>query len=126
MRDPFTWSFPLGQLFGISIRIHVLLPLLILGLVARVAFDDAAIPGTWIDAAMLMGLLCVSVLLHEFGHCFAARQMDGEANEVLLWPLGGLARVDLPHSPRAHFITALAGPVVNIVICAACVVGLGL
>jgi len=126
MRDPFTWSFPLGQLFGITIRVHLLLPLVIAGLVARVGFDDTAIPGTWIDAAMLMGLLCISVLLHEFGHCFAARRMDGEANDVLLWPLGGLARVDLPHSPRAHFVTAAAGPAVNLVICAACAVGLGL
>jgi stage IV sporulation protein FB len=126
MRDPFTWSFPLGQLFGISIRIHLLLPLVMLGLIARAYFDDKATPGTWIDVAMLMGLLCVSVLLHEFGHCYAARRLDGEANEVLLWPLGGLARVDLPHSPRAHFLTAAAGPAVNLVICACCALAMAM
>jgi stage IV sporulation protein FB len=117
MRDPFTWSFPLGQLFGISIRIHVILPLLMVAMVARVAFDKDALPGASIDAAWLMGLLFVSILLHELGHCFAARQMDGEANEVLLWPLGGLARVDVPHTPRANFITAAGGPAVNLLLC---------
>ena len=29
---------------------------------------------------------------------------------VLLWPLGGLAYVDVPHTPRANFITTAAGP----------------
>jgi len=65
----------------------------------------------------LMGLLFFSVLLHEFGHCFAARSVDGEANEVLLWPLGGLAKCELPHSAWAHFVTAAGGPAVNVLLC---------
>ena len=48
----------------------------------------------WIDAAIIIGLLFFSILVHEFGHCFAARSVGGEANEVLLWPLGGLAFAD--------------------------------
>ena len=119
MRDPIWWSFPLGQLFGITIRVHFLLPLVMLGLVCRVAFDDKAVTGTWMDAAMLMALLFGSVFLHELGHCFAARRMDGEASEVLLWPLGGLARVEVPHTPWANFVTAAGGPLVNIFLCVA-------
>jgi Zn-dependent protease len=75
---------------------------------------------------MLMGLLFFTVLCHEFGHCFAARWMNGEAREVLLWPLGGLASVDVPHSPRAHFVTALGGPAVNLLICVLAALALGL
>ncbi|MCI0380275.1 MAG: hypothetical protein L0215_22040, partial [Gemmataceae bacterium] len=51
------------------------------------------------------------------GHCFAARRVNGEASEIVLWPLGGLANVDLPHSPKAHFVTAVGGPLVNLLIC---------
>src|SRR5262249_22702155 len=65
-------------------------------------------------------ILAVSTLLHEFGHCFAARAVNGDASEVMLWPLGGLANVDLPQNPRAHFLTAAAGPAVNLLICVAC------
>jgi hypothetical protein len=43
--------------------------------------------------------------------------MNGEANEIVLWPLGGLAYVDLPHAPKAHLVTAIAGPLVNLLIC---------
>jgi Zn-dependent protease len=64
-----------------------------------------------------MGLLFVSVLLHELGHCFGARAVDGDANDVLLWPLGGLAFAEVPHTPRAHFITTAAGPAVNLLLC---------
>jgi Zn-dependent protease len=121
MRDPFSWSFPVGRLFGIAIRVHILFPVVAVALVLRVATLKTAIPGTWVDAAMVVGLLFFSVLLHEFGHCFGARLVEGEANEILLWPLGGLASVDIPHRPGAHFITALMGPVVNLVICAVCI-----
>jgi Zn-dependent protease len=125
MRDPFTWSFPLGQLFGVTIRVHIILPIVMAGLVLRVATDKNAIDGAWIDAVWLMSLLFVSILLHELGHCFAARHVDGEANEVLLWPLGGLARVDVPHTPRANFITAAGGPLVNLALCVGSAVALG-
>lgn len=119
MRDPFSWSIPLGRLFGITIRIHIFFPLIVLGLVLRAAYQkDPPLPeGASVDALVVLTLLFISVLLHEFGHCFAARRVGGDADEVLLWPLGGLASVDLPHSPRAHFVTAAAGPAVNLLLC---------
>src|SRR5712692_4399243 len=116
MRDPFTWSVPLGHLFGITIRVHVLFPLVAVGLILREAFprEGVSLPGLWLEACMLMAVLFVSVLLHEFGHCFGARMVDGDAHEILLWPLGGLAAIEVPHTPRANFVTALAGPLVNV------------
>jgi stage IV sporulation protein FB len=120
MRDPFLWSIPLGRIFDISIRVHVLFPVVAVGLILRYAMTGSYVEGTWIDATVLTGLLFVSVLLHEFGHCFAARWVDGDATEIMMWPLGGLANVDLPHEPRAHFITAAAGPAVNFVLAGLC------
>src|SRR5260370_4034156 len=117
MQDPFSWAFPLGRFFGIPVRVHVVFPLVAVGLILRVAYQKDVWPGTWIDAAMLMALLFVVVLFHEFGHCFGAVAVDGDAEEVLMWPLGGLAVVDVPHTPRANFIATVAGPAVNVVIC---------
>ena len=124
MRDPFFWSIPLFRISGITVRVHILFPLVALGLILRFALKTNPQPypeGTWIDGVMLAGLVFVSVLLHEFGHCFAARWVDGDATEILMWPLGGLAYVDLPQEPRAHFITAAAGPAVNLVLAGLCV-----
>jgi Zn-dependent protease len=118
MRNLLTWSLPLGHLFGIPIRIHVLFPVVVLGLILREVFPPPRSgPGFPVVACILMGLLFVSVLLHELGHCYGARLVDGEAREILLWPLGGLAFMDVPHTPRANFIAAAAGPAVNVLLC---------
>jgi Zn-dependent protease len=70
--------------------------------------------GFW---AVITVFLFGTVLLHEFGHCFGARSVGGDADDILLWPLGGLATVDAPMNPRAQFITTAAGPMVNVIFC---------
>ncbi len=124
MHDPFAWSFPLGRLFGITIRVHWLFPFVALGFVLHAAFGKPGghpLPeGTWVDATILIVILFFTVLFHEFGHCFGARAVRGDAQEVLLWPLGGLANVEVPNRPRAHFLTAAAGPAVNLVLALGC------
>src|SRR5687767_10036004 len=120
MRDPLSWSIPLFRAFGIQVRLHILYIVIALGLILRQAARD---PDNWIEFAIIcVGLLFIIVLLHEFGHCFAARREGGDASEILMWPLGGLAYCEVPHSPRAHFNTAFGGPFVNILICIACAV----
>jgi Zn-dependent protease len=54
------------------------------------------------------------VLLHEYGHALACRQVGGTANEILLWPLGGMAYVSPPQRPGATLWSSAAGPLVNI------------
>src|ERR1019366_5862534 len=45
--------------------------------------------------------LFVIVLVHEFGHALACRQVGGQANQIVLWPLGGVAYVAPPPRPGA-------------------------
>src|SRR5438874_1008064 len=54
------------------------------------------------------------VLLHEFGHAFACRQVGGQADRILLWPLGGIAYVNPPPRPGAVLWSIAAGPLVNV------------
>ena len=54
------------------------------------------------------------VLLHEFGHAMACRQVGGTANRIMLWPLGGVAYVDPPPRPGATLWSIAAGPLVNV------------
>ena len=54
------------------------------------------------------------VLLHEFGHALACRQTGGEANRIVLWPLGGVAFVNPPQRPGAVLWSLAAGPLVNV------------
>jgi len=54
------------------------------------------------------------VLLHEYGHALVCRQVGGTANEIMLWPLGGMAYVSPPQRPGATLWSSAAGPLVNV------------
>ena len=57
--------------------------------------------------------LFLIVLLHEFGHALACRQTGGQADQIVLWPLGGVAFVRPPPRPGAYLWSIIAGPLVN-------------
>jgi Zn-dependent protease len=69
------------------------------------------------------------VLLHEFGHALACRQVGGQANRIMLWPLGGVAFVQPPPRPGAFLWSIAAGPLVNVILIPVtfvlCVVAMG-
>ncbi len=56
------------------------------------------------------------VLLHEFGHVLACRQVGGRADKIVLWPLGGVAYVQPPPRPGAQLWSIAAGPLVNVIL----------
>ena len=56
MRDLLTWSLPLGRLFGVTIRVHILFPFVALGLILKVAFGgDKYAAGDWIIMSGIIG-----------------------------------------------------------------------
>lgn len=109
-------SFLIGRIAGIPIRVHNSL-LLFLPLFA---FGYAA-PGSGAWGAA-QGLLCAlglfaSIVLHELGHSLVARSKGSHIVEILLLPIGGMARIaGLPKRPRDEVLTALAGPAVSIIL----------
>src|SRR5690242_16733311 len=114
--NPLMWvlngSVHLFTVFGIRVRAHASLIVLI----ALVLI----LSGSGVTAEMRvqsMTILFVIILLHEFGHCFAARWMGGDANEIILSPLGGLAMAMAPRKPWPTFVTVAAGPATNVLIC---------
>ncbi len=60
--------------------------------------------------------LFLIVLLHEFGHSLACRQVGGQADQIVLWPLGGVAYVAPPPRPGATLWSIAAGPLVNVIL----------
>src|SRR4051812_50009906 len=103
--NPLMWlvsgSVDLFTAFGIRVRAHAsLIVTIVLVLVFGLGQGF-----TWQDRVQSMGILFLVVLLHEFGHCFAARSVGGEADEILMHPLGGLALTRPPHRPWPMFVT---------------------
>ena len=69
-----------------------------------------------------MTLLVISavflfVILHEYGHALAARYFGVKTVDILITPIGGLARLErMPKRPIEEFMITLAGPMVNLVL----------
>src|SRR5215470_13052933 len=123
MRDPMSWSIPAFRVFGIQVRVHIFFFVITIGLFLRaltlLQYDNV----WWLDIFLLTVVVVFgSVLLHEFGHCFGARYVGGDAREILIWPLGGLAFTEIPHRWRPLFTTVAAGPAVNVLICLVCTI----
>lgn len=119
--NPLTWilygSVPLFTVFNIRVRMSASLLVVIV-----LALLESEFPGGMgaVNAITFGVVLFGIVLLHEFGHCYAARRVGGEATDVNLGPLGGLAFVDAPNRPWPQLVTAVGGPAVNVIICAVC------
>jgi Zn-dependent proteases len=80
------------------------------------SLERKAIYGSPVWAVAEVISLFAIVLLHEFGHALACRQTGGEANQIVLWPLGGIAFVNPPRRPGAMLWSIAAGPLVNVIL----------
>jgi stage IV sporulation protein FB len=113
----YNWGLPVGRLFGIRIRLHFLLLIFFAFSIGQYLeayhFDKRLGFIVWGIATFLLFLI---VFLHELGHCFAARKVGGSADDVLLWPLGGLAFTQYPQTWRNTLIVVAGGPMVNVLI----------
>jgi stage IV sporulation protein FB len=99
--------------FGIRVNAHSSL-IITIALILLFGMGNGFV---WQDRVVAASMLFTIVLLHEFGHCFAARYVRGEADEIIMHPLGGLALTRPPHEWKAHFITVAGGPAVNVLVC---------
>src|SRR5207248_2890188 len=86
-----SWSLPIFRIAGIQLRIHITFLLLI----AWLAFGYYAQGGSAVAASRVIFvlLLFLCVVLHEFGHAFAAKAFGINTPDITLLPIGGLARL---------------------------------
>lgn len=112
-----TWSFPIGRLLGSELRVHVTFFLLIAWVGFSAYGSGGAVGALWNILFVLALFACV--VAHEYGHALMARRYGIRTPDITLLPIGGLARLErMPKKPGQEIAVALAGPAVNIVICA--------
>lgn len=107
--SPLYYSLPLGTWFSIQVRLSIFFPIALLILCYRLE--------SWELGLVFGGVLFVSVFAHELAHVLAAHLTGGSGDEILLWPLGGLAYVRPAATFRSQFYTAAAGPGLNLAVC---------
>lgn len=69
------------------------------------------------EAFRLLVILYVSIMAHEMAHVFAGRWRGVQTTEVVLWALGGYARLrNLPARTSDDLLMSFAGPASNLVL----------
>lgn len=113
-RNHANWSVSLGVWSGVEVRLHASCLLLGLGM-AYVAWlaGRPADGANWSVVAAGLGVLAVSVVLHELAHAVTTLRLGGDIDEIVLAPWGGLEPPRIPGEPQAELLVHLAGPIIN-------------
>ena len=118
------WSIRLFSIAGTAVRIHLTF-FLLLAWIAAIHWSRGGLQAA-VDGVVFIALLFLCVVLHEFGHVFAARGYGIRTSDVTLLPIGGVASLErMPEKPGQEIVVALAGPAVNLVIAVALALTLG-
>jgi Zn-dependent protease/CBS domain-containing protein len=110
------WTWTIGRVKGIAIRVHLTLILLLGWIAFSYATAGAGARGT---ALGLFLVLCVfmAILVHELGHALVAGYFGYRTRDILLLPIGGIASLEhMPEKPSQEFAVAVVGPAINVVI----------
>lgn len=119
------WSVKLFTWGGTAVRMHVTF-LLLVAWIAAVQWSRGGAQAALAGVVFIL-VLFACVVLHEFGHIWAARRYGIRTPDVTLLPIGGVAALErMPEKPSQEIVVALAGPAVNLVIAFVLMAALGL
>ncbi len=109
------YTLGIGRCFGIPVRVHATFPL-ILVIYAAAAWRTGSAADALL-AVLLVLAVFTCVVLHELGHSLVVRHYGIAVRDILLFPIGGVARAEsIPERPSQEILVAVAGPAVNLVI----------
>jgi stage IV sporulation protein FB len=110
-----SWTITIGRVAGTEIKVHLTFFILV-AFWGMAGYQQAGPPGA-VAACLLLFALFACVLLHEFGHILMAGRFGVRTPDVILLPIGGVARLErIPDEPKQELLIALAGPAVTLAI----------
>lgn len=116
------WSLSLGRWCGVSVHLHIFFLLSgLLALAFTLPDHDLVVAGL-----MMVGILLVSIILHELGHALAVARVGGKVDAIVLGPVGGLISPRVPDEPEVHLFVALAGPLTHLLLAVIAAIGLAI
>jgi Zn-dependent protease len=110
------WSIKIGRYAGIDVFMHFTFVLLV-AWVAMVHWREGQRIADAVSGVAFILTVFLCVVLHEYGHALMARRFGIRTKDIILLPIGGVARLErMPTNPIQELWVALAGPAVNVVI----------
>jgi len=106
------WVYTIGRIGGTEVKVHLTFVLFLIWWAVG-GYQEGGTTGAFAAAFWLLAVFgCI--LLHEFGHITMARRFGVRTPDVILLPIGGVARLErIPDEPKQELLIALAGPAVT-------------
>ena len=107
-------SLKIARIWGIDIQVHwSFILILFYGAYLFSRGAGNVLTGAVYGVIVIL-LLFVCVVLHEFGHALTAKYFGVNVPHITLLPIGGVAQLEhMPRKPMQEFLITIAGPAVN-------------
>lgn len=115
MTPKFSWSrIKFGSISGIDLFVHWTFLAMLVGIFVFYVYQGLTITAALMGIGLILAVFgCV--VLHELGHAFMARRFGIPTIDIVMYPIGGVARLKrMPREPKQEFLIAIAGPAVNL------------
>ena len=112
-------SLKIARIWGVDIQIHWSFILILFYGAFLFGRNASNLAAGAIYGVVVILLLFVCVVLHEFGHAIMAKFFGVNVPHITLLPIGGVAQLErMPRKPMQEFLIAIAGPAVNFALAA--------
>lgn len=112
------WTWNLGRIAGIPIRMHLTLLVLLAWIAGAYMLSGATLTATAIGLLLVLTIFAI-IVVHELGHALVARRYGIRTRDIMLLPVGGISSLErMPEKPSQELAVALVGPAINLVLAA--------
>jgi Zn-dependent protease len=107
-----------GSVSGIDLFVHWTFLGMMAGIFGFYVYQGLTVIAALAGVGLILSVFAC-VVLHELGHAFMAREFGIPTIDIVMYPIGGMARLArMPREPKQEFLIAIAGPAVNLAIAA--------
>ena len=103
------------RLAGVPVQFHATWLIYPAGFLVWLLFDYNR-PWKMFFALLMLLVICVSLLTHEFAHVLTARRFGIGSRRVIIIPLGAVAEMESALDSPNEFWIALAGPLASLLV----------
>jgi len=110
-------NFKLATFFGIPLKLNIFTLAFIFFI--YLTSSSELVEGLPLQTNLFeTGIFCIMlffITLHEYGHCLMAKWFGWKVNDITIYPIGGIARMESNFlNPKEEILVTLAGPAVNL------------